>query len=68
MKATIVAALHYDVMFDTFTYVILQELGDGEVGIEWEEYEISTEQSLPVQGQNQSAKHNQIEIHRSSYK
>ncbi|XP_065213017.1 unconventional myosin-XV isoform X2 [Planococcus citri] len=46
------------------------ELGDGEVGIEWEEYEISAEQSLPVQGQNQSnaSKHNQVEIHRSSYK
>ena len=47
-----------------------KELGDGEVGIEWEEYEVSEEQSLPALNPSQPSvtRHGQNEVHRSSYK
>lgn len=50
--------------------ISIQELGDGETGIEWEEYEVSGEHSLPIQNHASSAtsKHSPSEVHRSSYK
>lgn len=48
----------------------MQELGDGEAGIEWEEYEVSGDQSLPNHSHSQpvNAKHSPSDVHRSSYK
>ncbi len=47
-----------------------QEHGDREPSMEWEEYEVSGELSLPNSNQNPqpTAKHSQPEVHRSSYK